>query len=235
MIMKKIFEGIYDEEVHSDFLKFSRGEFKDKYLIEGKKQTDKWAIKSSAEFVNSFVRKCLEKAEGTLKIKGIIVSTLDLEDEIGFEIKKKSNFQGVKKLQIDTEVEPKKVLEMMEKYPRVFFALSFKTKDCDIKVKAKAPKSSKPGKKDEDGPKADFCTLKTNDEDLVKEIFFDVGLDWKEAKINHTIEINGIVYPENMNEMKPAEIRENSKRKGKIIRNINLDGNEQTSEAEFVA
>ena len=38
MIIKKIFEGEFDEQVHNQFLKFSRGEFKNKYLINGKKQ-----------------------------------------------------------------------------------------------------------------------------------------------------------------------------------------------------
>ena len=45
MIIKKIFNGILDEAVHSDFLKFGKGEFKDKYLISGKKQADKWTIR----------------------------------------------------------------------------------------------------------------------------------------------------------------------------------------------
>ena len=66
----KIFSGETDEEVHSDFIKFSRGIFQDRYLIEGKKQKEKWSIKTSAEFANFFVRRCLEKSPGEINIKG---------------------------------------------------------------------------------------------------------------------------------------------------------------------
>ena len=38
MVVKKIFEGNFDEEVHNDFLKFGRGEYNNRYLLEGKKQ-----------------------------------------------------------------------------------------------------------------------------------------------------------------------------------------------------
>jgi hypothetical protein len=75
MVIRKIFEGVSDDEVHNDFLKYSRGNFKDKYLLEGKKQSDKWSIKAGAEFANYLVKKCLEKVSGNISAKGIIVST----------------------------------------------------------------------------------------------------------------------------------------------------------------
>jgi hypothetical protein len=59
--------------------------------------------------------------------------------------------------------------------------------------------------------------------------------DFKEIKINHTIIVNEIIYPENIKELKPAEIREQSKRKGIIKRIINKDGSKEIKEAEFVA
>ena len=237
MVIKKISEKEFDEEVHSHFLKFSRGDFKDRYLIEVKKQKDKWAIKTSAEFANFLVGKCLEKSpEGRIAMKGIIVSTIDLRDEINFEIKKTSNFQGIRKNEIDTEVTANEILDLMNKFPRVFFALSFSTSDCQLKIKPKAPKSGKPGKKDEEGPKADFCTLKTQDEAIVKELLFDVNLNnVKEVKVNHIVKVNDIVYPEGMKNMKPEEVREQSKRGGVLVRNLVVDGVGKTSEFEFLA
>ena len=235
MVIKKIFEGNFDEEVHSSFLKFGRGEYKDKFLIEAKKQGGgKYAVKTGPEFVNTIVKRCLEKVDGSVAVKGIIVSTNDLREEIPFEIKKASNFQGVRKFQIDTEIEPSVILGLMEKYPRVFFALSFKGTDFVLKVKAKAPTSGKPGKEKEDGPTADFCSLKTGDKNVVEELFFKEG-DFKEVKVSHLINVDGIVYPANTNELKPTEIREQSKRKGILIRKSIVDGIEKTSEAEFVA
>ena len=232
--MKKIFEGISDAEIHNDFMKFSRGEFKDKYIIEAKQQANNTAIKTTAEFTNSIVRICLQNLSGPTQIKGVIVSTTDLSEELGLPIKKKSNFQGVRKLAIDTEVEPQKILDLMEKYPKVFFALTFKADDIELKVKPKAPTSGKPGKAKEDGPSADFCTLKTNNKEIINELLFDIS-DFKIAKIKHTINVNDIIYPDNMESLSPKEVREQAKRGGIVKRVATVDGVENISEAKFVA
>ncbi len=236
MAIKKIFEGNLDAETHSDFLKFGRGEYKDRYLIDAKKQKDKYAIKTSAEFVNLLVKSLLKKASGTLAVKGIMVSTFNLgeDSEIGFEIKKRSNFKGIRKFVVDTEIEPGKILDLMEKFPRCFFALSFTTDEATLKVKAKPPKSGKPGK-DSEVAKADFCSLKTNNEEILGELFFNEGLDWKMCSINHTIKIEDIIYPKNISEMKPEDVREQSKRKGVLVRKSIVDGNEDKKEVSFVA
>ena len=232
MIVKNIFEGVSDNEMHVNFLKFGRGEYENRYLIEGKKQAKKWAVKTSAEYANFLVRRCLEKINGRVEIKGVIISTSDLKDKIDFEIKKVSNFQGVKKNIIDTEIEPSQVLELIDKYPKVFFALSFSGEDFVLKIKPKAPKSGKPGK-DNEKPVVDFCSLKTNDKSIIDELFFDID-NFKEVFINHTINVTDIIYPNNMGELKPTEIRELSKRKGVIKRVADVDGAEKISEAEFV-
>jgi len=231
--IKKIFYKEIDEEVHSDFLKFGRGEYPDKYLVECKKQASKWAIKTSAEFANFFVRKCLEKVSESVMIKGIIVSTLDIEKDCDFEFEVKKAM-GIRKIVVNSEIGKDKILNLMEKYPKVFFALTFSTGNCDLKIKAKAPKSSKPGSKTKDGegPKADFCSLKTTDVNLVRELLFGVDFNSaKEVKINHTIVIEDVIYPKD--ESNPEKVREMSKRKGKIIRKINVDGREEIKEAEF--
>ena len=232
MIIKKIFEGIFDEKIHSDFLKFGRGEYKNKYLIEGKRQAKKWAIKAGAEYVNFLVRRCLEKVDGLVEIKGVIVSTLDLRDEINFEIKKVSNFQGVRKHLIDSEIESSQILSLIDKYPKVFFALSFKGDGFVLKIKPKSPNSEKKGKEDGE-PVVDFCSLKTEDKTLVDELFFDVN-DFQEVFISHTINITEIIYPKNVENLKPAEIRGLAKKKGVITRRVNVGGAEKTSEAEFL-
>jgi hypothetical protein len=124
MTIKKVFDGAVDEHVHSDFLKFGRGSYYDKFLLEGKKQPKKWGIKAGPEYVNFLVKKFLKKIIGEVSVKGIIVSTFDLRGKVSFEIVKAGNFQGIRKLTINTTTNASNILDLMEKYPRAFFALS---------------------------------------------------------------------------------------------------------------
>ena len=233
MIIKNIFEGNFDSEVHVAFLKFGRGTYKNKYIIEGKKQAKNWAVKTGAEYANFLVRKCLGKID-SIKMTGVIVSTLDLRDEISFDLVKVANFQGVRKHVINCEVKSEEIFALMDKYPKAFFALSFKGDDFALKIKPKAPASGKPGKDKGEGPKADFCSLKTGNKELLDELFFGIG-DFGKVRVVHEIDVTDIVYPSNMDELKPAEVRELAKRKGILKRVSEVDGDVKTSSAEFVA
>ncbi len=234
--IKKIWQEKIDEQVHEELVKFGKGNFSNKYLIQAKKQKDKWHIKTSNEYANYLVENCLKtlKQVEKINIKGIIVTTLDIEEEIDFDIKDVKKFMGIKKIIINTEVEKQKILDLIEKNPRVFYALSFKTPTCELKIKEKSPKSSKPSTKGEKKPKADFCSLKTSDKGIVDDLLFDVP-DFQEAEIKHTMVIDRIIYPENIKELKPKEIREKAKKQGKIIRELNVDGKQETREKEFTA
>src|SRR3989344_2525454 len=192
-VIAKIFSGEFDSEVHSDFVKFSRGVFENRYLLEGKKQKDKWGVKTSSEFANFLVRRCLEKFGGRFDFKGAIIYT---------------------------------------KYLKAFYALSFSGNGFELKIKAKPPKSGKPGKKGEDEPKADFCSLKTSDLEIIKDLFFDFS-SFKEIRIKHTLEIRDIEIPKNYKT--PEEMRELAKRKGVVKRFIDVDGQKKVSEKEFAA
>ncbi len=233
MIIKKIFDGAINEEVHIAFLKFGRGTYKNKYIIEGKKQAKNYAIKTGAEYANFLVKRCLNGIT-SVKAKGVIVSTLDLRDEIKFDLKKVSNFQGVRKHVIDGEINSEEIFALMDKYPKAFFALTFKGDGFMLKIKPKAPTSGKPGKEKGSGPAADFCSLKTGDEDLLKELFFGIT-SFEKVRISHEIDVTDIVYPADMENLKPAEIREMAKRKGILKRVADVDGDVRESQVEFVA
>lgn len=234
MIIKKIFDKKIDEEVHSDFLKFGKGEYLDKYLIDAKKQKDKWTIKTGPEFANYFIRKLLENHTGLVKMKGVIITTLKLDDEIGFPIKKVGNFQGVRKIEIDSEVSPIEIINLMNKYPRVFFALSFSVEGNELKIKAKAPKSGKPSTGGDKGAKADFCTLKTSNDKIIQEMFFDFP-SFNAISIRHTINISDIIYPNDVASLKPEEVRLQSKKKGILTRTTLIDGRTEISRVDFIA
>lgn len=231
-VIKKIFSGKSDDEVHNDFTKFGKGLFKDRYLVDAKKQKDKWSVKTSADFANFFVRKCLEKASGDVDIKGVIVANSRIEDDAGFPVEKVKQFMGIKQAVVNTKTSPQKIISLMDKYPKAFFALSFSTKDCELKIKAKAPKSAKPAASGEKAPKPEFCSLKTSDKGVIEDLFFDYP-NFNEVSVKHMIEIREIILPKG--ESDPVKIRELAKRKGKLIRELNVDGTAKKSEKEFLA
>ena len=229
--IKKIFDGAVDESVHLQFQKFSKGEFRSRGLIEAKKIGKGYSIKTSAEFANGLVRIVAEKlGEDSVRITGAIVSTQDLTGEL--EFKEKKQFQGVKRYLIDKEMSGTEIINLLDKFPKNFFALTFEVGDMKLKIKPKAPKSGKPGKEKDGGPKADFCVLKTSDKNIAESFVFEKP-DFKEAKINHTFFIDELVFPEGEKDF--AKMREMAKRKGRVVRTAMIDGVEMKKEFNFVA
>ena len=123
------------------------------------------------------------------------------------------------------------IIELEEKFPKSFFALSFEVGDTKLKIKPKAPKAPKPKNKDGNA-KPDFCSLKTKDEELAKSFVFEKP-DFKIAEINHTFLIDELVLPQG--ETDYSKIREMAKRKGKIIRKAIIDEQEIVKEFAFEA
>ena len=237
--IKKIFEDNIDEEVHDEFIKYGKGEFNGRYEVRAKTQKggEQFKIWAGHEFSNHLVKKCLEKADQKVKIKGIIISTFDLEDEIDFEVKDTKKYMGMIKYVIDAEADKQNLLDLMENHPRIFYGISFESGGNKLKVKKKSPRSAKPGskKKDKKDKKVNFCSIKTKDREMAKDLLFDIDLNFDEANISHDIIIDKIHYPKNMDDLKPKEIRENAKREGKIVRHIDIDGKESKKETNFVA
>ena len=231
--IKKIFDNQIDNSIHLQFQKFSKGEFRNRALIEAKKSKSGYKIKTSAEFANELVKTMAKKlGERKTQVIGAIISTSDLKNEIKFkEIKQ---FQGVKKYVMDSEMSGKEIIELLEKFPKTFFALSFSVGDDVLKIKAKSPKSGKPGKEKEE-IKVDFCSLKTSDSEIGKSFVFEKP-DFNNALIKHIFLIEKIEIPGELKNSKDfAMIREKSKRIGKIIRIANIDGKEEKSEKVFGA
>ena len=232
--IKKIFDGKIDESVHLQFQKFSKGEFKNRALINVKKSKDGYSINTGYEFANELVKIAAQKlgAEKT-EVRGAIVFTNDLKEILNFkEIKQ---FQGVKIYLIENEMTGNEILEISNKFPKSFIALTFNTKDCNLKIKPKAPKSGKPGSNSEESPKADFCNLKTSDSEIAKSFVFEKP-DFQKAEIKHNFIIEKIEIPEDLkNSDNFAKIRESSLRVGKIIRIANIDNKEIKTEKNFKA
>jgi len=230
--VKKIFDEKPDEFVHLQFQKFGKGEFKDKALISAKNSKGKYVIYTSYEFANEIVRMLAEKlGDKETKVSGAIITTSDLTNQLNFKTKKQ--FQGVKNYAIEEIFSGKKIIELLDRFPKAFFALSFEIpeKDISVKIKPKAPKSAKPKTK-EDKPKADFCKITTRDKEILKDFIFEQQ-EFKQAKARHEFIITDLIIPSD--EKDYLKIREEAKRKGKVIRYTIIDGKEIKNEKEFIA
>jgi len=233
--IKKVLDKEFDEAVHLQFQKFSKGEFKNRAIIKAKFSGGKYTINTSAEFANELVRDAAEKlGSKKTKVEGAIVSTLDLKKDLQFkEIKQ---FQGVKRYMIESEMSGSEIIELLNKFPKAFFALSFDAgEETVLKIKPKAPKSGKPGTKGEETPKPDFCKLITKDKKIAESFIFG-NSEFKDASIIHDFLIDKIEVPEELrNSQDFALIREKSKRIGRILRKAEIDGKKIEKELELRA
>jgi hypothetical protein len=229
--IKKIFKDEVDEETHRQFSKFGKGVFDNRALVEIYKK-NQLKIKTGPEFVNEFVLYLINKLDKPTLFKGAIMCKQELTNILPFDVDIKQ-YMGIKKYLINQELTKEDILKVLEEAPKAYFLLSFNSNFGKFKCKVKSPKSGKPGKDGEE-PKADFCSFTTKNINFDKEFLFDVNENYNEVKINHTFKINSIEIPEEYkNDFKMA--REFGKRKGKIVRKINIDGKEIIKEKEFIA
>ena len=229
-VLREIFAGKSSEAAHRDFVKFSKGSFTDRYIVDAKRQKEGWSIKTGPEYTNFLVEECLSKVKEPIKLTGVITATFDVKSKAKFEISDVKNAMGVKKAVVDTTTEPEKILSLMREFPKAFFALSFSTPQTTLKIKAKAPKSAKPAAAGAKEPKAEFCSIKTTDRDIVDNILFG-ATENKAVSIKHVIDINEIVLPKGVSD--PVQIREQSKRKGIIRRIVTFEGKAKEEKVDF--
>ena len=114
--IKKVQDKNFDESVHMQFQKFSKGEFRNRAIIRAKFSGGKYTINTSAEFANGLVKDLAEKlGNNKTKITGGIITTINLKEipkykDLLAQVKVK-NFQGVKNYQIDLELSGKEIIE----------------------------------------------------------------------------------------------------------------------------
>jgi hypothetical protein len=235
--IKKIFEGQeMDNLVHSQFTKFSKGEFPDRAMIRAKNSKGKYTIATTAEYSKDIIITLAEKLGNSKTIvNGAIISALDLE---GFEYDERKMAMGVRKYMIyDKEMTGEEILKICNSIEKAFFGLSFSVGETELKIAPKSPKSAKgasSSKNPDKKAKIDFIKIKTTDKDLVDNLIFeDEFKDFKKIEIKHDIQVMDIVIPEGEKDF--AKIRELAKRKGKIIRKVEMDSKETVKEVGFEA
>jgi len=229
--IKKIWEG-KGKEAHYQFVRFSKGRFENRAVLNLWK-TGKIKLRGSFEWANDFVDLASELVKKS-KVSGIVLSKKDIS-----EIMSKNNIQGnseEKKSGLfyqnnieNQELSNEQIRELVENSYTCL--LDIEEEGIVLKTKKKLPK---PGKSGEGKVDDKFCQLELDLKfwDKIKESF---GLpECKKCKVSHIFEIEQIVLPET-EEKDFGKIREMAKRKGKIIRKMNIDGLNKEEEIEFVS
>jgi len=122
--IKKIAENKIDDYVHKQFIKFGKGTFECKAIIDiSASKTIK--IKTSSEFTNELVELLANTIKDKTQVNGIIFATKNLSEESTIKFQDIKNAMGVKKHIIDQELTKEQVLELCHKFSMYSVNLSF--------------------------------------------------------------------------------------------------------------
>jgi len=221
--IKKIVDGEIDEKVHHQFVRFGKGEYKRRFLLNLMK-SKKIKIKTSFEFANDLVK--LSSMFGNCKVSGIVLSKKDISDimsQNNIQCNAESKKGGIyyQNNILDQELTGEKLIELEKE--AYFTLLDVEGEDFKLKIKKKLPK---PGKS-EDKIDDKFCQLEVDEKfySMIKDdLFWDIP-DVKKVSISHEVVVSEIIIPDELkSETDYAKVREMSRRKGKITRKINING-----------
>ena len=214
--VKKIFTGKMDEETHRQFVRFGRGKYEGRAVLSFMKN-EKVKVKGSSEYANDFVE--LASELGDVKFSGIILSKEEL------------NLQGKKKAGI-FEYEFSGNSEDVRKIKDKAYGLLLDGEGQGISLKMKK-KLPKPGKGGEGKVDDKFCQLEADIRywGKIKEAFFWDISECKKARIVHAYNINDIVMPKGEKDF--DKIRILARRKGSIVRKIEIEGKVEEKSKEM--
>ncbi len=222
--IKKVWED-KAEEAHYHFVRFGKGQFKNRAVLNLQKieSSGKIKIRGSFEYANDFVNLVSELNENA-KFSGIILSKKEIS-----ELRKGKKKTGIFEYSVE-EISSLEIKNIKDKIYVMLLDAKTPNESLKLKIKKRLPKPGKSGKAKIDDK---FCQLETEIRcwDKIKEAF--MLPECKKCKVSHTFVINEIVFPEGEKDF--AKIREMSKRKGKIIRKLEVDKEEKKEEKNFEA
>ncbi|UCD20891.1 MAG: hypothetical protein JSW08_03920 [archaeon] len=219
MFIKKIFENRVDESVHNQFTKFGKGTFNGRAIVTMRITPSKVRLVTSFDMTFDLIEFIIDLVD-KVKVKGKVLS----RNKLNLENEKKGR---VYEYSLDKELSSKEIKDILEKC--YFPLLNCEAEGIKLKIGQRLPK---PGK-DELGENFSVLDLDLKYKDKAKRVFFWDILDFKKAKSRHTFEITEIIMPKGEKDF--AKIRILAKRKGKIIRKLEIDGKKSDKESDFVA
>jgi hypothetical protein len=230
--IRKIAEKKVDDWTHNQFIRYGRGNYAFKAMLNVTKSSKHTKVKTGFEFAGEFAYKLADSIEGTTRVTGGMITKLKAEElGLGFEIAETKQFAGVKTHKIDCDLTKDQVKGIFDKYPTTLILLSFKTDKGELKSLVKSPRPPKGPKKED--PKPKFCTLKITDEKWVKDLLFDVKREGKKISIKHTFNIDEVEVPkEFLKDHVMARMK--AIRKGKLIREITIGEDTVVNEYDLI-
>jgi len=221
--IRKIADGKPDHWVKKQFLRYGRGTYESRALLEVTKGT-MYTIRTGFEFAGELAYALAETIVGKTRVTGGIITASNIEKDLPVPLAGKKQFAGVKTFLLETDMTKHQVQELFTLFPFTLIFLSFTTDNGEIKTKVKNPKSAKSGQGEEKALKADFCTFKTKDTTLVRDLLFDIDTKaFKKVTIAHTFAITDLMIPKEY-EKDFVVARLHALRKGRLIREIYVDG-----------
>ena len=213
--IRRVFEGRGDVRDHQYFIRFGKGIYGRRFLMKfdvGKKIK----IKGSFELANDFVR--FVRSLKSMPFSGKLFTK---EKIVGLEGRKKA---GVFVYEVEGNT--------LEAFEHPYFSLvDASDAEITLKIKKSLPKPGKNEEKVDEG----FCSLELDLKYLpqIREAFFWDVPTCKKVLIEHELQILEIVFP--AGEKDPVKIRELAKRKGTIVRKMQVDGKEIENKYEIEA
>lgn len=212
-ILRSLCQGKNDEYTHKQFVRYGCGEYR-RFLITLKKGRD-LKVKTSFDLATDLVGIIAQKAKEPVSITGKIVGSQDLKEL--FQEEETSKWGKQYTIDITKTLNPLELRSFFEKCKLYNLLININGTDVKLTTKQTLPK---PGK---DNIPDNFCSA-TFPLSFLDEFAFDFPTtEFKVANIVHLLQIEDIIIPEQYkNDFTLA--RFHAIRKGKLIREITIDG-----------
>ena len=227
--------GPVDDAIHSAMTRYGRGTFEGPGAdasVKGKKLT----ASGSYLYVPILGQTLASISDDEIAVRGLIVTKTDITEVLEdhgldvLDIKKRGGY----KFRVEGNLSPPGLYEL---YDDLW--------DVGVLLKAKAPKMSlSPGStvpKPKKFSDPTFCKLSIpatgeNRAALAESLVpgFEAG-DFEDLAVRHTIRVDELVIPPDMSGASPSAIRTAARRRGILSRELTVDGEETSSEFEFLA
>ncbi|MBD3194007.1 MAG: hypothetical protein GF317_03060 [Candidatus Lokiarchaeota archaeon] len=227
-------------DIHRHFYRYSRGTFIGP-ACKIRRTSTKISLKGSLEYEDIVEELVLKTYSGEeLEVEGVLITGKDISDDIedlglSWELKESTGkTKNFKAKFSDSTVKKQNLLNAIEIFrENSYLLLTFNVDSaCKVTTKKRLPRPSKKKPVDDDiSKRVNFCkgymeNTEENSEMVINELIPDfideLPEGWKKITLTNTYHIKDIEIPKNIKNSRMLRIM--SIRKGKLVRNIDVDG-----------